>query len=219
MSLRINSPAPNFEADTTHGWVNFHEWLGGSWGMLFSHPKDFTPVCTTELARLAVLEPEFAARGTKVIGLSVDPVGRHKEWEHDIESAFGHSVHYPIIADPDLVVATLYGMLPEGANDPRHPADSITVRSVFLISPDKRVRASLSYPNETGRNFDEILRLLQACQLTAKFQVATPVDWHPGGEVIIPTTVTDSEAKLRFPEGWEAPLPYLRLVADPQTAK
>jgi alkyl hydroperoxide reductase subunit AhpC len=215
MSLRINSPAPNFEAGTTHGWVNFHEWMGSSWAMLFSHPKDFTPVCTTELGRLAALVPEFVARDTKVIGLSADPVSRHLEWEKDIEAALGHPVTYPIVADPDLVVSTLYGMLPDNLGDPRHPADSTPVRSVFLVNPQKRIRASLTDPNEVGRNFDEILRTLDACQLSAKFDVATPVDWHHGADVAIPVQLSDEDARAKFPEGWKAPLPYLRLVRDP----
>jgi len=216
MSLRINSPAPNFEADSTHGWINFHEWMGSSWAMLFSHPKDFTPVCTTELARLAALEPEFAKRQTKVIGLSVDSVSRHKEWEGEIETAFGHAITYPIIADPDLVIATLYGMLPEGAGDPRHPAPSVTVRSVFLITPDKTVKASLTYPDEVGRNFDEVLRLVDACQVADRFAVSTPVDWRQGDEVVIRTNVSDEEAAKKFPNGWKSPLPYLRLVPEPK---
>ena len=215
MSLRINSPAPNFEAGTTHGWINFHNWMGSSWAMLFSHPKDFTPVCTTELGRLAALEPEFAIRGTKVIGLSADPVSRHKDWEKDIEAALGHAVTYPIIADPDLVIAKLYGMLPEGMGDPRNPADSTPVRSVFLVSPEKKIRASLTYPNEVGRNFDEVLRVVDACQLAAKFSLATPVDWHHGSDVIIPLGLSDEEAKVKYPNGWKAPLPYLRLVPEP----
>lgn len=218
MSLRINSPAPNFDAQTTHGWINFHDWMGSSWAMLFSHPKDFTPVCTTELSRLGALEPEFAARGTKVIGLSVDPVERHREWEKEIATALGHEITYPIIADPDMVVATLYEMLPWGAGDPRNPAPSATVRSVFLISPEKRVRASLTYPTETGRNFDEILRLLDACQLTARFELSTPVDWHHGDDVVIPAGLSDEEAKEKFPGGWNELLPYLRLVPDPTLA-
>ena len=213
MSLRINAEAPNFEAETTQGPINFHDWIGGSWAILFSHPRDFTPVCTTELGYMARLQPKFEARKTKVIGLSADPVSSHHEWVKDIEASQGHAVTYPMIGDPDLKVAKLYDMLPEPGEDAQDPTQ--TVRSVFVIGPDKRVKAMLTYPDSTGRNFDEVLRLLDSCQLTARHQVATPANWHHGEDVIIVPEVPDAEAKERFPEGWRSPLPYIRVVPDP----
>ena len=218
MSLRINSEAPNFEAETTEGPMKFHDWIGDGWAILFSHPKDFTPVCTTELGYMAGLQPEFAARNAKVVGLSVDPVSAHKKWAKDIESSQGHAVNYPMIGDPELKVAKLYDMLPEDAGDSaegRTPADNATVRSVFVIGPDKKIKASLTYPMSTGRNFDEVLRLLDSCQLTAKHQVSTPVNWKHGDDVIIAPAVSDADAKEKYPQGWKTPLPYLRLVRDP----
>ena len=208
MSLRINAEAPNFTADTTHGRIVFHDWIGDSWAILFSHPKDFTPVCTTELGYVARLMPEFTKRGTKVIGLSVDPVNDHHHWSDDIQKTQGSAVTYPMIGDPDLTVATLYNMLPEDAD--------VTIRSVFVIGPDKRIKAMLVYPLATGRNFDEVLRLLDSCQLTAKYSVVTPVNWQPGGDVIIPPTVSDAEAHEMFPNGWTTINPYLRMVAQPE---
>ena len=218
MSLRINSAAPDFEAETTQGPIRFHEWIGDGWAILFSHPKDFTPVCTTELGYMAGLEPQFAARNTKILGLSVNPVSSHSEWAKDIEETQGHAVTYPIIGDPELKVAKRYDMLPEEAGDSsegRTAADNQTVRSVFVIGPDKKIKASLTYPMSTGRNFDEVLRLLDSCQLTARHQVATPVNWHHGEDVIIVPAVPDDDALKKFPGGWKAPLPYLRIVPDP----
>ncbi|MCS6986596.1 MAG: peroxiredoxin [Sphingomonadaceae bacterium] len=218
MSLRINSLAPDFEAETTHGRIRFHEWMGDSWVVLFSHPKDFTPVCTTELGRLAHLLPEFERRGVKVIGLSVDPVDHHRAWAKDIEETQGAAVTYPVIADTDLEVAKLYEMLPEDAGDTaegRTPADNATVRTVFVIGPDRRIKAMLVYPMSTGRNFAEVLRLIDALQLTTRHPVATPVDWQPGEDVIIALSLSDEEAARRFPGGWTAPRPYLRLVPQP----
>ena len=219
MTLRINSEVPNFTADTTHGEIRFHDWIGDGWAILFSHPKDFTPVCTTELGYMAGLAEDFAARNCKIIGLSVDPVASHKEWLRDIEETQGNAVTYPLIGDPDLAVAKRFDMLPEDAGDSaagRTPADNATVRSVFVIGPDKRVKAMLTYPMSTGRNFDEVLRLLDSCQLTAKHQVATPVNWKHGEDVIIVPAVSDAEAKAKFPNGWRAPKPYLRIVAQPE---
>ncbi len=219
MSLRINSEAPNFTAETTQGTINFHEWIGGSWAILFSHPKDFTPVCTTELGYMAGLVPEFTKRNTKIIGLSVDPVSNHARWAADIQETQGHAVTYPMIGDTDLKVSKLYDMLPaEAAGDAggRTAADNATVRSVFVIGPDKKVKAMLIYPMSTGRNFDEVLRLLDSCQLTAKHTVATPVNWRPGQDVIIPPTVSDEAAKAKFPNGWKTLKPYLRVVAQPR---
>jgi thioredoxin-dependent peroxiredoxin len=218
MSLRINSEAPNFTAETTQGTITFHDWIGGSWAILFSHPKDFTPVCTTELGYMAGLMPEFQKRNCQIIGLSVDPVGNHSRWAKDIEETQGHAVTYPMIGDPQLKVAMLYDMLPEGAgttSEGRTAADNATVRSVFVIGPDKKVKATLTYPMTTGRNFDEVLRLLDSCQLTAKHTVATPVNWQPGQDVIIPPTVSDEQAKQKFPGGWKTVKPYLRVVAQP----
>ena len=226
MALRINSDAPDFVANTTAGEVRFHEWIGDGWAILFSHPKDFTPVCTTELGYMAGLAPEFSARNCKIIGLSVDPVQRHGEWAKDIEETQGHAVSYPLIGDPDLHVAKLYDMLPAdavaGGDGPapqgkeRTAADNATVRSVFVIGPDKKIKAMLTYPMSTGRNFDEVLRLLDSCQLTAAHQVATPVNWKQGEDVIIVPAVSDDEARKRFPDGWRAPKPYLRIVPQPR---
>ena len=219
MSLRIGDRAPDFQAQTTQDPIRFHEWLGDSWCLLFSHPKDFTPVCTTELGYLAKLEPEFSKRNCKVIGLSVDPVSDHRRWLSDIEEVTGHAVRYPLIGDHDLAVAKLYDMLPAEAGDTsqgRTAATNQTVRTVYLIGPDKLVKAMLVYPMSTGRNFDEILRLLDSCQLTAQYKVATPVNWHRGEDVIIVPSVSDEEARQRFPEWWTAPKPYLRVVHQPQ---
>ena len=218
MALRINSVAPDFVAQTTQGEISFHDWMGDGWAILFSHPKDFTPVCTTELGYMAGLEPEFNARNCKVIGLSVDPVDNHAEWAKDIEETQGHAVNYPLIGDPGLSVAKLYDMLPEDAGDTsegRTPVDNATVRSVFVIGPDKTIKAMLTYPMSTGRNFDEVLRLLDSCQLTAKHQVATPVNWKHGDDVIIVPAVSDEEAKKRYPDGWKSPKPYIRIVPQP----
>ena len=218
MALRINSVAPDFVAQTTQGEISFHDWIGDGWAILFSHPKDFTPVCTTELGYMAGLEPEFKARNCKVIGLSVDPVDNHAAWAKDIEETQGHAVNYPLIGDPGLSVAKLYDMLPEDAGDTsegRTPVDNATVRSVFVIGPDKTVKAMLTYPMSTGRNFDEVLRLLDSCQLTAKHQVATPVNWKHGDDVIIVPAVSDEEAKKRYPDGWKSPKPYIRIVPQP----
>ena len=219
MSLRINSEVPNFTALTTQGEISFHDWIGDGWAILFSHPKDFTPVCTTELGYMAGLADDFAARNCQILGLSVDPVTNHAEWMKDIEETQGHAVTYPLIGDPELKVAKLFDMLPEGAGDTsegRTPVDNATVRSVFVIGPDKRIKAMLTYPMSTGRNFDEVLRLLDSCQLTANHQVATPVNWKHGEDVIIVPAVSDEEAKARYPDGWKAPKPYLRIVPQPQ---
>jgi alkyl hydroperoxide reductase subunit AhpC len=219
MALRINSEAPNFSADTTQGRIDFHDWIGDGWAILFSHPKDFTPVCTTELGYMAALKPEFDKRNTKIIGLSVDSVGDHERWSKDIEETQGHAVTYPMIGDPELKVAKAYDMLPEDAGSAaqgRTAADNATVRSVFIIGPDKKVKAMLTYPMSTGRNFDEVLRLLDSCQLTAKHKVATPVNWKQGDEVIIVPAVSDAEAKDRFPGGWKSPKPYIRIVPQPK---
>jgi alkyl hydroperoxide reductase subunit AhpC len=218
MSLRINSEAPNFDADTTQGRINFHNWIGDGWAILFSHPKDFTPVCTTELGYMAGLAPEFAKRNTKILGLSVDPVESHKRWEKDIEETQGHAVTYPMIGDPELKVAKLYDMLPEGAGETsegRTPADNATVRSVFIIGPDKKIKATFTYPMSTGRNFDEVMRVLDSVQLTARQPVATPVNWKPGDDIIIPTSVSDEQAKEKFP-GFKTLKPYLRTAAQPK---
>ncbi|MFN0104539.1 MAG: peroxiredoxin [Bryobacteraceae bacterium] len=219
MSLRINDYAPNFNAQTTQGEIDFHEWIGDGWAILFSHPKDFTPVCTTELGYVAKLEPDFAARNCKVIGLSVDPVTNHSKWAADIEETQGHKVNYPMIGDPDLSVAKLYNMLPADAGDTsegRTAANNATVRTVFMIGPDKKIKLMLSYPMTTGRNFDEILRVLDSMQLTAKHKVATPVNWKNGDDVIIVPAVSDDDAKATFPNGWKTLKPYLRLVAQPE---
>ncbi len=218
MSLRIGSQAPDFEADTTHGRIRFHDWLGDSWGILFSHPKDFTPVCTTELGYLAKLQPEFDKRNTKIIGLSVDPVDDHKRWLKDVEGHGGAKVEYPIIADHDLGVAKKYDMLEEDAGDTsqgRTAATNQTVRTVFIIGPDKLIKAMLIYPMASGRNFDEVLRLLDSVQLTAKHKVATPVNWKEGEDCIIVPSVSDEDARTQFPGGWTSDLPYLRRVPHP----
>ena len=218
MSLRINDTAPNFKANTTKGPIDFHEWIGNQYAVLFSHPKDFTPVCTTELGYMARIEPEFTRRNAKLIGLSVDPVDSHSRWLGDIEETQGAKVNYPIIADNDLHVAKLYNMLPaeEVASDGRTAATNQTVRSVFVIGPDKKIKMTLTYPMSTGRNFDEILRALDSIQLTAKHKVATPANWKPGEDVIISGSVSDEEAKKMFPGGWKAPRPYLRITKSPQ---
>ena len=219
MSLRIGDKAPDFEVATTKGTIKFHEWIEGSWVILFSHPKDFTPVCTTELGYLAKLEPEFARRNAKVIGLSVDPVDDHKRWLGDIGDATGHTPSYPLIGDHDLAVAKLYDMLPADAGDTssgRTAATNATVRTVYVIGPDKIIKATLSYPMSTGRNFDEVLRLLDSCQLTAKHKVATPVNWKQGQDVIIVPAVSDEDAKKAYPAGWKSPKPYIRIVQQPK---
>jgi thioredoxin-dependent peroxiredoxin len=219
MSIRLGDTAPDFEADTTQGKIKFHDWLGNSWGILFSHPKDFTPVCTTELGYMARLKPEFDKRNTKIIGLSVDPVGNHEKWAKDIEETQGAKVNYPLVGDPELKVAKAYDMLPAGAgttSEGRTPADNATVRSVFVIGPDKKVKATLTYPMSTGRNFDEVLRLLDSCQLTGKHTVATPVNWKQGEDVIIPPSVSDDQAKQKYPKGWKALKPYLRIIPQPR---
>ncbi len=218
MTLRINDEVPNFSAETTQGDIRFHDWIGDGWAMLFSHPKDFTPVCTTELGYLAGLQPEFEKRNCKVIGISVDGVSDHKKWSQDIERSQGHAVNYPLIGDPQLEVVKAYDMLPADAgatSEGRTPADNATARSVFIIGPDKKIKATLTYPMSTGRNFDEILRLLISCQLTAKEQVATPVNWKPGEDVIIVPAVSDEDAKKKYPSGWKSPLPYIRIVPQP----
>ncbi len=218
MALRINDEAPNFTAETTEGTITFHDWIGDGWAILFSHPKDFTPVCTTELGYLAGLKPEFEKRNCKIIGLSVDPVSDHEKWAKDIEETQGHALNYPLIGDSTLAVAKLYNMLPAEAGDAsegRTPVDNATVRSVFLIGPDKKIKLMLTYPMSTGRNFDEVLRTLDSCQLTAKHQVATPVNWQQGEDVIIVPAVSDEAAKEKFPGGWTAPKPYLRIVPQP----
>ncbi len=209
MSLRIGDVAPDFTAETTHGTVSFHEWLGDSWGVLFSHPKDFTPVCTTELGRVAALKDEWAKRNVKVIGLSVDSVASHLEWEKDIEEVKGTAVNFPMIGDSDRKVADLYDMIHPNAND------TFTVRSVFVVGPDKKIKLSLTYPASTGRNFDEILRTIDSLQLTAQYKVATPVDWKSGEDVIIGAAVSDDEAKTLFPDGWTTVKPYLRTLPQP----
>jgi thioredoxin-dependent peroxiredoxin len=219
MSLRINDEAPNFKAETTQGAIDFHQWIGDGWAILFSHPKDFTPVCTTELGYMAKLQPEFAKRNTKVIGLSVDPVANHSKWAADIEETQGAAVNYPMIGDTDLKVAKLYDMLPADAgttSDGRTAVNNATVRTVFVIGPDKKIKLMLSYPMSTGRNFDEVLRVLDSIQLTAKHQVATPVNWKNGEDVIIVPSVTDEQAKAKYPNGWKSPKPYLRIVPQPK---
>ena len=218
MALTINDNAPDFEANTTEGPIRFHEWLGDGWGVLFSHPKDFTPVCTTELGRMAALKPEFDKRGVKIIGLSVDPVENHKKWSIDIAETQGTAPNYPMIGDTDLKIAKLYGMLPAdtaGTSDGRTPADNATVRAVFVVGPDKKIKLALIYPMTTGRNFDEILRTIDSLQLTAKHKVATPVDWKQGDDVIILGSVSDEDAKKKYPDGWKSPRPYMRIVPQP----
>ena len=219
MSLRIGDQAPDFTAETTEGTLHFHEWIGDGWAVLFSHPKDFTPVCTTELGYMARLQPEFGKRNCKVIGLSVDSVGDHKEWAKDIEETQGHAVNYPMIGDTDLTVAKLYDMLPastSGEAKERTAVDNATVRSVFVVGPDKAIKAMIVYPMSTGRNFDEVLRLLDSAQMTVKHKVATPVNWKQGDDVIIVPAVSNDEAKKKYPEGWKAPKPYLRIVPQPK---
>jgi len=217
--LRINDQAPDFTAETSQGPIAFHEWIGSGWAILFSHPKDFTPVCTTELGYMAGLEPEFTKRNCKIIGLSVDSVSSHFKWAVDIEQTQGHKVNYPMIGDPQLKVAKLYNMLPAEAGDSsegRTAADNAAVRTVFVVGPDKKIKLMLSYPMSTGRNFDEVLRVLDSMQLTSKHQVSTPVNWKPGDDVIISGSVSDEEAKKKYPNGWKAPRPYIRIVAQPE---
>jgi alkyl hydroperoxide reductase subunit AhpC len=219
MSIRIGDQAPNFKANTTEGSVDFHQWIGTSWAVLFSHPKDFTPVCTTELGYMAKLKPEFDKRGVKVIGLSVDPVEKHQQWSNDIKETQGHAPNYPMIGDTDLSISKLYDMLPadlEGSCEGRTPADNQTVRNVFVIGPDKKVKLSIAYPMTTGRNFDEVLRVIDSLQLTAKHKVATPANWKHGDDVIIAGSVSDDDAKKTYPSGWKAPKPYIRIVPQPK---
>ncbi len=219
MSLRINDEAPDFSAETTQGPVNFHEWIGDGWAILFSHPKDFTPVCTTELGAMAGLQSEFSQRNCKVIGISVDGVSNHEQWAKDIESSQGHAVNYPLIGDPELKVVKAYDMLPAdtgNTSEGRTPVDNATARSVFIIGPDKKIKATLTYPMSTGRNFNEILRLVDSCQLTATNKVATPVNWNQGEDVIILPAVSNEEAEKTYPEGWKSPLPYIRIVPQPK---
>ncbi len=219
MALQIGDTAPDFTAETTQGKVSFHDWIGEGWAILFSHPKDFTPVCTTELGYMARLQPEFEKRNCKIIGLSIDPVSDHEAWMKDIEETQGAAVSYPLIGDSDLSVAKAYGMIhpnASGSSKGRTAADNATVRSVFVIGPDKAIKLMITYPMSTGRNFDEVLRVLDSCQLTAKHKVATPVNWKQGEDVIIVPAVSDEEAKEKFPNGWEAPKPYLRIVPQPQ---
>jgi alkyl hydroperoxide reductase subunit AhpC len=219
MTLAINDTAPDFEADTTEGRIRFHDWIGTSWAVLFSHPKDFTPVCTTELGYMAKIKPEFDKRGVKIVGLSVDPLDRHAGWAADIEETQGHAPNYPIIGDTDYNVSKLYGMLPASVSgDPtkRTPADNQTVRNVFVVGPDKKIKLVLVYPMTTGRNFDEVLRVIDSLQLTARHKVATPVNWQQGDDVIIAGSVTDEDAKKQYPDGWKAPKPYIRIVPQPR---
>jgi thioredoxin-dependent peroxiredoxin len=222
MSIKLGDTAPDFQAETTEGPISFHEWIGDSWAVLFSHPKDFTPVCTTELGYMAQIKPEFDRRNVKIIGLSVDPVESHKGWASDIEETQGAAPNYPIIGDPDYQVSKLYGMLPadvEGDPAARTPADNQTVRNVFVIGPDKTIKLIFVYPMTTGRNFDEVLRVIDSMQLTAKHKVATPVNWHQGEDVIIAGSVSNDEAKETYPEGWQEPRPYIRIVPDPSEAR
>ncbi len=219
MALAINDVAPDFEAETTQGRIRFHEWIGNSWCVLFSHPKDFTPVCTTELGYMARMKPEFDKRGVKIIGLSVDPVSNHAKWADDIKETQGFAPNYPVIGDTDLKISKLYGMLPASASgdaSTRTPTDNLTVRNVFVIGPDKKVKLIIVYPMTTGRNFDEVLRVLDSLQLSANHKVATPVNWKPGEDVIIAGSVSDDEAKKLYPQGWKAPRPYLRIVSQPK---
>ena len=217
MQLRIGDEAPDFTADTTEGKLHFHEWIGNGWAILFSHPKDFTPVCTTELGYMAKLKPEFDKRNTKIVGLSIDPVSDHTRWAKDIEETQGHAVNYPMIGDPDLTVAKLYDMIHPNASGaaPRTATDNATIRSVFIVGPDKKVKLILTYPMTTGRNFDEVLRVLDSLQLTAKHKVATPVNWKSGEDVIIAGSVSNDDAKLKYHDGWKSPKPYLRIVPQP----
>jgi thioredoxin-dependent peroxiredoxin len=219
MPLRIGDDVPGFSADTTEGRINFHDWIGDGWAVLFSHPKDFTPVCTTELGYMAGLKAEFEKRNCKIIGLSIDSVEDHKAWSKDIEESQGHAINYPLIGDTDLEVAKAFDMIhpnASGSAKERTAADNQTVRSVFLVGPDKKVKAMVSYPMSTGRNFDEILRVLDSCQLTAKHKVATPVNWKQGEDVIIVPAVSDDEARVKFPDGWHSPKPYIRIVPQPR---
>ncbi|MBV9221930.1 MAG: peroxiredoxin [Methylobacteriaceae bacterium] len=218
MALQIGDTAPDFEAQTTEGPIRFHDWIAGSWVVLFSHPKDFTPVCTTELGYMAKIKPEFDKRGVKIVGLSVDPVGNHAKWADDIKQTQGFAPNYPMIGDPDLTVSKLYGMLPastSGTYEGRTPADNQTVRNVFVIGPDKKIKLVLVYPMTTGRNFDEVLRVIDSLQLTAKHKVATPVNWKQGEDVIIAGSVSDEDAKKTYPQGWKSPKPYIRIVPQP----
>ena len=222
MTIRLGDDAPNFTAETTEGTIDFHEWLGDSWGILFSHPKDFTPVCTTELGYMASLKPEFDKRNVKVIGLSVDPVENHKRWSEEIGEATGHSPNYPMIGDTDLKISKLYDMLPatvEGTSDGRTAVDNMTVRNVFVVGPDKKIKLVIVYPMSTGRNFDEVLRVIDSLQLTAKYSVATPVNWKDGEDCIIVPAVTDEQAKEKFPAGWTTVKPYLRITPQPNKVK
>ena len=219
MTLRIGDIAPDFEADTTEGHIRFHDWIGDSWAVLFSHPKDFTPVCTTELGYMAKLKPEFDKRKTKVIGLSVDPVDNHKRWSNDIKETQGHAPNYPMIGDTTLEISKQWGMLPaelKGTSEGRTPADNQTVRNVFVVGPDKKIKLIIAYPMTTGRNFDEVLRVIDSLQLTAKHKVATPVNWKQGEDVIIVGSVSDDDARKVYPQGWKAPKPYLRIVPQPK---
>ena len=219
MSLRIGDVAPDFEAETTEGRIRFHEWIGTGWAVIFSHPKDFTPVCTTELGYMAGLKPEFDKRNTKVIGLSVDPVESHGRWANDIKETQGHAVNYPMIGDTALAVSKLYEMLPAESgttSDGRTAMDNMTVRTVYIVGPDKKIKLMISYPMTTGRNFDEVLRVIDSLQLGAKHKVATPVNWKPGEDVIIGGTVSDDDAKKLFPQGWKSPKPYIRIVPQPK---
>ena len=219
MALQLGDTAPDFEAETTDGRINFHEWIGDSWAVLFSHPKDFTPVCTTELGYMAKIKPDFDRRNVKLIGLSVDPVDKHEKWSQDIAETQGHAPNYPMIGDTDFNVSKLYGMLgADVSGDPadRTAADNQTVRNVFVVGPDKKVKLILVYPMTTGRNFDEVLRVIDSLQLTAKHKVATPVNWQQGDNVIIAGSVSDDEAKEKYPDGWESPRPYIRIVPQPQ---
>ena len=212
MSIRLGDIAPDFTAETTHGPIRFHEWMGSGWAVLFSHPKDFTPVCTTELGEVARLKSEFEKRNVKVVGLSVDPLGSHEQWSRDIEETQGQKVNFPLIADPDRKVSDLFDMIHPNAND------TLTVRSVFVVGPDKKVKLTITYPASTGRNFEEILRVIDSLQLTAKYSVATPVNWRHGENVIIASSLSDEDAKKKFPDGWDAPKPYLRIVPQPKEA-
>jgi thioredoxin-dependent peroxiredoxin len=219
MAIRINDTAPDFTAETTQGTIHFHEWIGNGWAVLFSHPKDFTPICTTELGYMAGLAGEFAKRNTKIIGLSVDPVTSHSRWAADIEETQGHAVTYPMIGDPELKIAKLYDMLPADAGETsegRTAANNATVRTVFVVGPDKKIKLMLVYPMSTGRNFNEVLRVLDSMQLTASHKVATPVNWNPGDDVVILPSVSDEDAKKMYPSGWRTPKPYLRIVAQPK---
>ena len=219
MALRINDVAPDFTAETTQGTIHFHDWIGDGWAILFSHPKDFTPVCTTELGYMAGLQPDFAKRNTKIIGLSVDPVSSHAKWRADIEETQGHAVNYPMIGDPELKIAKLYDMLPAesgNSSEGRTPNDNATVRTVFIVGPDKKIKLMLSYPMSTGRNFDEILRALDSIQLTAKHRVSTPANWKQGGDVILGAAISNDEAQKLYPGGWKSPKPYIRIVPQPR---